>query len=119
MYNEAFADLVQVSTPYLKGNIVHAWHIYIIQLNLERLTISRAEFIEALKAENIGTSVHFIPLHMHPYYQDTYGYKPEDFPKAKRVYERAVSLPLYPKMTKQDVDDVICAIRMVAKKYSR
>ena len=72
----------------------------------------------ALKAKNIGTSVHFIPLHMNPYYRDKYGYKPEDFPQVAYVYEKAISLPLYSKMTEKDIDDVLCAVRMVAKDYS-
>jgi dTDP-4-amino-4,6-dideoxygalactose transaminase len=119
IYNQAFADQPGLKIPHVTNDVTHAWHLYIIQLNLEALTIDRNQFIEALKANNIGASVHFIPLHMHPYYRDTYGYSPEDFPRAKHVYERAVSLPLYPKMTEQDIKDVIYAVGKVAKRYSR
>ncbi len=118
MYNEAFADLPQVGAPFVRNDLVHAWHLYIIQLDLDRLTIDRAGFIEALKALNVGTSVHFIPLHMHPYYRDAYGYKPNDFPQARHVFERAISLPLYPKMTEDDVRYVIRAVTEVATGYS-
>jgi dTDP-4-amino-4,6-dideoxygalactose transaminase len=70
----------------------------------------RNRFIEELRARNIGTSVHFIPIHLHPYYRDKYGYQPEDFPVAYREYQRIVSLPLYPRMSDQDVEDVIEAV---------
>ncbi len=100
-------------------NIQHAWHLYIIQLNLEKLTIDRARFIQEMKNRNIGTSVHFIPLHMHPYYRKMYGYKPEDFSGAKYVYERIVSLPIYPKMKKEDVEDVIWAVKDIVAKYRK
>jgi dTDP-4-amino-4,6-dideoxygalactose transaminase len=100
-------------------NSQHAWHLYIIQLETERLRINRAEFISALKDQGIGTSVHFIPLHLHPYYRDMFGYKPTDFPTASRVYERIVSLPIYPAMTQQDVDRVISAVTDVVEKQRR
>ena len=71
------------------------------------------EFIEALKREQIGTSVHFIPLHLHPYYRDVCGYRPEDLPTATAMFDRIVSLPVFPGMTDEDVDDVIAAVRRV------
>jgi perosamine synthetase len=88
----------------------HAWHLYMLRLNLDRLSINRARFIEELKRQNIGTSVHFIPLHLHPYYRKTYGYEPEDLPVAYREYQREISLPVYSKMTDDDVQDVIDAV---------
>ncbi|NJO84249.1 MAG: DegT/DnrJ/EryC1/StrS family aminotransferase [Blastochloris sp.] len=88
----------------------HAWHLYMLRLNLEQLALSRAAFIEELKQRNIGASVHFIPLHIHPYYRETYGYQPEDFPIAYREYQREVSLPIYSMMSDQDVADVIEAV---------
>ena len=103
------------STPALR----HAWHLYVIQLNLERLTIDRAEFIEALRAENIGTSVHFIPVHLHPYYRDQFGYQRGDYPNAERIYERIISLPLYPKMTQEAMQDVIAAVQRIVARYRR
>ena len=71
----------------------YAWHLYMLRLNIEHLSIDRARFIEELKKRNIGTSVHFIPLHIHPYYRETYGYQPHDFPVAYREYQRKISLP--------------------------
>jgi len=93
----------------------HAWHLYILRLNLERLRIDRAQFVAELKALNIGVSVHFIPLHLHPYYRETYGYKPEDLPVAYREYQRIISLPIYSKMTNQDVEDVIEAVCQIVE----
>jgi len=75
IYTEAFADLPEIQAPYVEEHVRHAWHLYAIRLDLERLTIDRGQFIEALRRENIGASVHFIPLHLHPYYQQQYGFK--------------------------------------------
>jgi dTDP-4-amino-4,6-dideoxygalactose transaminase len=113
IYTEAFADLPEIQAPYVQEHVRHAWHLYLIQLDLERLTIDRGQFIEALRRENVGASVHFIPLHLHPYYQQQYGFKKGDYPVAERVYEGIVSLPLYPKMTRKDVHDVIEAVSRV------
>ena len=119
MYNEAFGEMPEIQTPTANTDVRHAWHLYVIQLVLERLTINRAQFIEALRAENIGTSVHFIPVHLHPYYRQTFGYKRGDFPNAERIYDRIVSLPLYPKMTEEDVGDVIAAVNKVVRKHRK
>jgi dTDP-4-amino-4,6-dideoxygalactose transaminase len=86
---------------------------------LARLTIDRGEFIAELKQRNIGVSVHFIPLHLHPYYRDTYGYQPHDFPVAFGEYQRVISLPIYSKMSDEDVTDVIRAVRAVVKQYQK
>ena len=115
IYDKAFGDLEEIQTPVRQPDIEHAWHLYVIQLNLERLKVTRSQFIEALREEGIGTSVHFIPLHRHPYYRDKFGYKPEDFPNASSAFERIVSLPIYPKMTEADVESVIGAVRKVVK----
>ena len=109
-YNEAFSQFEELQIPCKRADVEHAWHLYVIRLNLERLKINRNQFIEELKARNIGTSVHFIPIHLHPYYRDKYDYKPDDFPIAYREYQRILSLPIYPKMTDQDVQDVIEAV---------
>jgi len=119
MYSQAFAEQEAVRIPTVQTNVQHAWHLYIILLNLEMLTINRAQFIEELKTRNIGTSVHFIPLHLHPYYRDTFGYRPGDFPNAEWVYERCISLPIYPDMSDQDVGDVIEAVQDVAQMHRR
>ncbi|MCX6044823.1 MAG: DegT/DnrJ/EryC1/StrS family aminotransferase [Chloroflexi bacterium] len=106
-YNQAFGALAELQTPYDRQDSQHAWHLYMLRLHQAQLTIDRAQFIEKLKQLNIGTSVHFIPLHLHPYYSQTYGYKPLDFPVAYREYQREISLPIYSKMSDEDVEDVI------------
>lgn len=118
-YTRAFAELPEIQVPTVRPEVDHAWHLYVIRLNLDRITIDRARFIEEMKARNIGASVHFIPIHLHPYYRDKYGYKPQDFPVAYGEYQRIVSLPLYPRMSDQDVEDVIQAVVDVVKRYRR
>ncbi len=118
-YSAALASLPEVQIPTERAEVEHAWHIYALRLNLERLTIDRARFIEELKQRNIGTSVHFIPIHLHPYYRDKYGWRPEDFPIAYREYRRLISLPLYPRLSEQDAEDVVEAVREVARKYGQ
>jgi dTDP-4-amino-4,6-dideoxygalactose transaminase len=86
---------------------VHAWHLYPLRLNLDRIRATRAETIDALAVAGVGTSVHFIPLHLHPYYRRTYGYAPGDLPVAAREYEREISLPIYPDLSDDDVDYVV------------
>jgi dTDP-4-amino-4,6-dideoxygalactose transaminase len=119
LYNEGFQDVPAVITPHVAPDVRHAWHLYVIQLDLEQLRISRDEFITLLKQEDIGTSVHFIPLHLHPYYRDTFGYRPEDFPTASAVFERIVSLPIYTKMTEADVERVIETVKRLVKRHRR
>jgi len=118
-YTEAFEDMPEITIPTVKKYACHAWHLYPIQVNMNLLRIDRAKFIEALKAENIGTSVHFIPIHLHPYYRDQYGFKRGDFPNAESVYEREISLPLYPKITDKDVEDVIVAVKKIVNYYGK
>lgn len=118
-YNNAFSQMPEIKIPKEKPYVESAWHIYAIRLNLEMLTIDRNRFIEELKLRNISSSVHFIPVHLHPYYRDKYGYKPEDFPVAYMNYKKLVSLPLYLRLTDKDVDDVIEAVADIIKKYKR
>jgi dTDP-4-amino-4,6-dideoxygalactose transaminase len=113
---EKYPELQPPAEPPVDGQ--HAWHLYSLRLNLERLSIDRARFIQELKQRNIGVSVHFIPLHLHPYYRHTYGYQPEDFPIAYHEYQRVISLPIYSKMTDRDVADVIAAVEGVVETYS-
>jgi dTDP-4-amino-4,6-dideoxygalactose transaminase len=112
-YTEAFADLPELELPMVHTDRKHAWHLYVIRLALGRLTIDRAQFIEALRDHNIGTSVHFIPVHLHPFYRDEFGYRPGDLKQAEQLYEQIVSLPLYPGMKPEDVQDVIRVVRHV------
>ena len=118
-YKVEFGKIPEIEVPVELDYARHAWHLYIIKLNLDKLAIDRGKFIEELKDENIGTSVHFIPLHMHPYYRDTYGYKQGDFPVAESVFERTISLPLYPKMSMQDASDVVNAVRLVVERFRK
>ena len=118
-YQAAFGALAELETPTERLEVEYAWHIYALRLNLERLTIDRARFIEELKQRNIGTSVHFIPIHLHPYYRDKYGWRPEDFPIVYREYQRLISLPLYPRLSDADVMDVVEAVRDVVEKYRK
>jgi dTDP-4-amino-4,6-dideoxygalactose transaminase len=118
-YDEGFADLAEIRLPVCRPGIQHAWHLYVIQLELERLTLDRRQFIQALREKNIGTSVHFTPLHLHPFYRRNFGYRPGDFANASSVYERIVSLPIYPNMTPADVDDVIAAVRSIVEAHRR
>jgi len=118
-YDDSFKSVDEIKTPHVKGKVKHARHLYPIQIKEELLSIDRDKFIKALGAENIGTSVHFIPVHMHSYYKEKYGYKPEDYPIAKKVYEGEVSLPLYPKMTDEDVADVIEGVEKIVEYYRR
>ena len=109
-FTQAFADLPQLQVPHDRSDCQHAWHLYMLRLHLDHLRIDRAQFIEELKQRHIGASVHFIPLHLHPYYRETYGYRPEQFPVAFREYQREISLPIFSKMSDQDVQDVIDAV---------
>lgn len=112
-YNTAFADL-PLQIPFVAyPDDTHAWHLYVIQLELDSLTITRDQFIELMAEEGIATSVHFIPLHLHPYWKDRYNYNAEDFPVSLTVFNRVVSLPIYPKMTDEDVKRVITAVRKI------
>lgn len=118
-YNQAFRDVEALELPVERPEVEHAWHLYVLRLRLEALRITRDQFIEELKARNIGTSVHFIPIHLHPYYRDKYGYRPEDFPVAYGNYRRMLSLPLNPRLSDQDVADVIEAVLDVVRAYKR
>jgi dTDP-4-amino-4,6-dideoxygalactose transaminase len=118
-YNIAFQNIPELETPMERLEVESAWHLYVMRLNLDRLSIDRARFIEELKARKIGTSVHFIPLHLHPYFRDKYGYQPEDFPTAYGNYKRIVTLPLHPRLSKEDVARIIGAVKEVVAVYRR
>ncbi|MBN1628631.1 MAG: DegT/DnrJ/EryC1/StrS family aminotransferase [Thermoleophilia bacterium] len=112
-YETAFGDLPELQVCRGRPGDQHAWHLYPVRLNPDTLTIDRDGFIEELKASGIGASVHFIPLHLHPVYQDECGYRPDDFPLARREYLREISLPIYSKMTDEDVEDVVQAVHEI------
>jgi dTDP-4-amino-4,6-dideoxygalactose transaminase len=109
-FHEALAGLPVIVPPGAPAGEVHAWHLYVLRL-ADAVQVSRDVFIERLFAEGIGCSVHYIPLHLQPYWRDRYGLKPETFPHSQKAFERMVSLPLYTRMTDGDVDRVVGAVR--------
>jgi perosamine synthetase len=118
-YDAAFADVPQIDRPVRRIDVQPAFHLYPIRLCLERLRIGRDEFIERLREQGIGTSVHFIPLHLHPYYQRSFGYRAEDCPNAAAAYERLISLPIYPTLGDENVDRIVKAVRDLADTSAR
>jgi dTDP-4-amino-4,6-dideoxygalactose transaminase len=113
IYDEAFSDLPEILIPQRLSGRNHVFHLYPIRLQAGALKLSRPEFIKELRARNICTSVHFIPLHRHLFYQERYQYRPEQFPVAEEIYQGLLSLPLYPKMADQDAADVVFAVREI------
>lgn len=111
MYDEALAGFPIIRPPHAALGEIHAWHLYVAQLG-DDAVLSRDVFIERLFEQGIGCSVHYIPLHLHPYWRDTYKLTPEMFPVSQRIYERTVSLPLYTRMTETDVSRVVAAVKV-------
>jgi dTDP-4-amino-4,6-dideoxygalactose transaminase len=118
-YSEGFQSLHEVIPPSVKNDRKSAWHLYVLKLNLEMLKIGRNQFISELKKKGIVTSVHFIPLYRHPYYHDIFSYDSKDFPVSEWIYERIVSLPIYPGMTADNIDYVMHSIEDILKKHRR
>jgi dTDP-4-amino-4,6-dideoxygalactose transaminase len=116
-YTEAFLADAALLPPSSRSDVKHAWHLYTLRLHLDQLTIGRDEFITQLGARNIGTSVHFIPIHHHKFYAEKYGFDPEEFPVATAAFRAEVSLPIYPSMTETDISDVIDAVLGVAAEH--
>jgi len=119
MYRDAFSEQRALTLPPEFDAGHHAWHLYPIQLDTDALTIGRDAFIRALLDEGIGVSVHFIPIHYHPYYRDNLDYAPGSFPVTERYFDRAISLPIYPDMSDDDVEDVISAVVRLLRYYGR
>lgn len=118
-YLDELAALEEIELPPIDPDRIHAWHLFPIRLRLDRLSIDRNAFIEELKAEGIGLSVHWRPLHLHPYYEQTFGWRAEDFPVASNLWPRLISLPIFPDMREQEVDQVVRAIRKVCLRQRR
>jgi len=118
-YGAAFRDVAGVIPPAVRPGVNPAWHLYPIRLDLAKLTVDRAQVFRALRAENIGVNVHYIPVHFHPYYRERFGDRRGEFPVAEAAYERLISLPMFHAMTDQDVEDVIAAVRKVVGYYAR
>jgi perosamine synthetase len=115
-YAEAFRDLPAIVIPAVREDVNPAWHLYPIRLKLEMLAVGRGEIFQALRAENIGVNVHYIPVHQHPYYRERSKSK-ESYPVTEHAYERLISLPMFHSMTVQDVEDVIHALLKVVTHY--
>jgi perosamine synthetase len=102
-YDEVFRDNDLIEIPPRRDGDLHAWHLYVIKLRLESLALDRAEVVDRLAGAGIGASVHFIPLHLQPFYQRAYGYRQGDFPVAEHLYERSISLPIWPGMSSEQI----------------
>lgn len=118
-YNKGFNGMEELITPQEALYARSSYHIYVVQLQLDKFQVGRREIFNALRAKGIGVQVHYMPLHLHPYYARTFGYKKGDFPRAEAYYERALTLPLFPKMSDQDVERVISTFKEVIKQYAK
>src|SRR6266516_3591416 len=118
-YTEAFQGDDAFELPVERPNVEHAWHLYVLRFRPGALQIGRDRVIEELAARTIRPAVHYVPVHMHPYYRTQYGYRPESFPVAYHNFERMISLPLNPRLSDQDVADVIDAVLDVVQRYRR
>lgn len=116
-YNQAFSGLPGITTPVEYPHVESAWHLYQIRLQLECFSVGRREIFDALRAENIGVNVHYIPVHLHPYYKEHFGYRGGEYPVAEQAYETILSLPMFHAMSDQDFDDVVRAVRRVVGYY--
>ncbi|PIQ83366.1 MAG: UDP-4-amino-4,6-dideoxy-N-acetyl-beta-L-altrosamine transaminase [Candidatus Omnitrophica bacterium CG11_big_fil_rev_8_21_14_0_20_63_9] len=116
-YTAAFRSMPEIELPDVKPHVEHAWHLYPILLRLDRTSADRNQVLAALRAENIGVTVHYFPVHLHPYYRERYGCAPGDYPVAESVAARLITLPLFPGMTGDDVADVIQAVTKVLAAY--
>lgn len=119
LYNQAFKTLPELELPTVHEYVEHAWHLYVPRLHLDRLNIDRDAFLRELDDRGVMTSVHFIPVHTFTYYRSTYGYEDSEFPVASAEFERYFSLPIYPAMSREDVDQVIRSVRDVVSRYRR
>jgi len=118
-YRDAFSGLEEIELPVEDGNRIHSWHLFPIRLRLTRLTIDRNKFIEELARFGVASSVHWRPLHLHPYYQDSLGWRPEDCPVATETWARLVSLPLFPGMREEEIERVIHTVKSLCASYAR
>jgi perosamine synthetase len=118
-YSDAFKNVSGVILPEVRQGVKPAWHLYPIRLDLVSLTVDRAEIFRALRAEGIGVNVHYIPVHLHPFYRKQFGFRGGEYPVAEETYERLISLPIFHGMTDQDVEEVIEAVNKVISYYAR
>jgi len=118
-YSNAFSGNECISPLTTMEHVSHAYHLYVVRLNLDFLQIDRSGIFRALRAEGIGVNVHYIPVHLHPYYKTRYGTDVGNCPVAEYAYERILSLPIFPAMTQEDVDDVVTAVEKVCTAYMK
>ena len=116
-YDSVFAEIPAIKPLSLQPQVSHAYHLYVVQLKLERLKCERGAIFTALRAEGIGVNVHYIPVHLHPYFRERYGTKRGDCPVVEAAYERLLTLPLYPEMSSQDVENVIRAVARIVSDF--
>jgi perosamine synthetase len=117
-YLDALAQVDEIELPANPVNRIHSWHLFPIRLHLERLSIDRAEFADALRLSGIGTSVHWRPLHLHPYYESTFGWTPDHCPVATYEWLRLISLPIFPSMSDAELDHIVAAVISIARRHS-
>src|SRR4030095_11577791 len=117
-YREAFRLMPEIEVPAVRSDCEPAWHLFVILLNLDRRRVVRAEIFRALRAENVGVNVHYVPVPWHPYYRNL-GYEQGNWPVAEGAYERMLSLPIFPTMNDADVNDVIEAVQKVKDAYQK
>jgi perosamine synthetase len=117
-YSSGFREIPAIVVPVVQEGLNPAWHLYPVRLKLESLTAGRAEIFRALRAENLGVNVHYIPVHLHPYYREHFGDVAGDYPVAEDAYERLISLPMFHGMSDRDVEDVITAVSKVCEAYT-
>lgn len=115
-YDELLSEVEGVETPTVRSDVDPMWHLYAVEIH-DSFPCSRAEFVRAMHAENVGIQVHYVPLHHHPHFQERHGYSADRFPRTNALYERLVSLPLHPGLSDDDVDDIVLAIRSIADSY--
>lgn len=119
IYNQAFADLTEVTTPFEKPETMSCWHLYVIRLKLELLKGDRRKIFEEFRKKGLGVQVHYIPIYRHPYYQKRFHIQTKEFPVTEKIYDSIISLPLFPKMKDAEVNYVIKAIKTTIKKFKK
>ncbi len=117
-YSAAFQNFPELIPPTVRSNTSPAWHLYPLRLHLSRFRVGKAEVYRALQAEGVGVNVHFLPVHLHSYYRERFGYQGGEYPVAERAYEQLLTLPLFDGMSDHDVDDVIAAVEKVRRAYA-
>lgn len=118
-YRNAMAELEEIELPPTDNDRIHSWHLFPLRLQLDRLTIDRNKFIEELARAGVASSVHWRPLHLHPYYQEAFGWQPENCPVATQVWQQLISLPLFPGMHENEIDHVIATVKWLCTHYAK